>query len=72
MIDLGRPGLPGLDVVAAARRRRPGVSVALATAWPHQLEPGELGVAGIDHVVGKPFDVEGLAAVVKAAMAAGR
>ncbi|PYM66021.1 MAG: hypothetical protein DMD79_03640 [Candidatus Rokuibacteriota bacterium] len=72
MIDLGLPGLPGLDVVAAARRRRPGVPVVLATGWPHQLVPGEVREAGIDHVVGKPFDVESLAALVKAAMAAGR
>jgi signal transduction histidine kinase/ActR/RegA family two-component response regulator len=71
MIDLGLPGLPGGDVVAAARDRRPGVPVVLATGWAHQLDPRELRVAGIDHIVAKPFDGAVLAQVVKAATTRG-
>src|SRR5262249_19992575 len=61
MIDLGFPGLPGWDVVAAARDRRPGVPVVLATGWAHQLDPRELRAAGIDHIVSKPRHAPALA-----------
>jgi CheY-like chemotaxis protein len=52
VVDKILPGLGGLEVMAEARRRRPGLPVVLITGHP---EPFQLGDARPDAVVTKPF-----------------
>lgn len=65
VVDKLLPHLGGLEVMAEARRRRPGLPVVLVTAHP---EPFTLGDARPDAVLAKPF--KSLAAVEDAVRAA--
>jgi CheY-like chemotaxis protein len=65
VVDKRLPGLGGLEVMAEARRRQPGLPVVLVTAHP---EPFSLGDERPDAVLGKPF--KSLAAVEDAVRAA--
>ncbi|TNE85305.1 MAG: PAS domain-containing sensor histidine kinase [Deltaproteobacteria bacterium] len=61
LTDVVMPGVSGLDLVAAARRHRPGMPVVLMTGY----SPEVLGTAveGV-RVVSKPFDRNGLQTVL--------
>lgn len=65
VVDKLLPYLGGLEVMAEARRRRPGLPVVLVTAHP---EPFSLGDERPDAVLAKPF--KNLAAVEEAVKAA--
>jgi CheY-like chemotaxis protein len=72
VVDKILPGIGGLEVMAEARRRRPGVPVVLITGHP---EPFQLGDERPEAVVTKPFSslpavVEAVTAAVEAARAA--
>ncbi|MEW6430659.1 MAG: response regulator [Myxococcota bacterium] len=65
VVDKLLPHLGGLEVMAEARRRQPGLPVVLVTAHP---EPFSLGDERPDAVLAKPF--KSLAAVEDAVRAA--
>lgn len=69
VVDKILPGLGGLEVMAEARRRRPGLPVVLITGHP---EPFQLGDERPEAVLLKPFSslpevVEAVTAAVDAA-----
>jgi CheY-like chemotaxis protein len=69
VVDKILPGLGGLEVMAEARRRLPGVPVVLITGHP---EPFQMGDERPDAVLTKPFSslpevVEAVSAAVEAA-----
>lgn len=67
VLDLMLPDGSGLDVLAALRKRQNATPVILLTARD-QVEDRIVGLdAGADDYVGKPFDLDELAARVRAA-----
>lgn len=68
VVDKLLPGLGGLEVMAEARRRQPGLPVVLVTAHP---EPFALGDERPDAVLNKPFkDIATIEETVRAALEA--
>ena len=60
LTDIRMPGLDGLELARLARRRYPGLSVLLVTAYAQDaLGATDLGGAGID-VLSKPFNLSEL------------
>lgn len=67
VLDLMLPDGSGLDVLASLRKRKDATPVVLLTARD-QVEDRIMGLdAGADDYVGKPFDLDELAARVRAA-----
>jgi CheY-like chemotaxis protein len=68
VVDKLLPHLGGLEVMAEARRRRPGLPVVLVTAHP---EPFSLGDERPDAVLAKPFkNLSAIEEAVKVALEA--
>ncbi len=68
VVDLGLPGLPGLDLIKAVRARGGLIPILVLTArgrWQDKVEGLE---AGADDYLAKPFEMEELVARVKALM----
>ncbi|HQR54287.1 MAG TPA: response regulator transcription factor [Burkholderiales bacterium] len=66
IVDLGLPGLPGLDLIRAVRARGSTLPVLVLTArgrWQDKVEGLE---AGADDYLAKPFEMAELIARVKA------
>ncbi|SDK36856.1 DNA-binding response regulator, OmpR family, contains REC and winged-helix (wHTH) domain [Methylophilus rhizosphaerae] len=66
IVDLGLPGLPGLDVLAAWRAKGVGMPVIVLTArssWQEKVEAFNLGA---DDYVTKPFHMQELLARISA------
>jgi GAF domain-containing protein/ActR/RegA family two-component response regulator len=70
--DLGLPGLSGWEVTRLIRLRRPETPVILVTGWGDQLEEEDARNRGVDVVVAKPFEIEGVRAAVARALAVPR
>ncbi len=66
LLDLGLPGLSGLEVLRALRGRRDGVPVLVATARDGVGERIAGLDAGADDYVVKPYDVDELLARIRA------
>ena len=66
VVDLGLPGLPGLDLIRAVRARGNALPILVLTArgrWQDKVEGLE---AGADDYLAKPFEMAELVARVKA------
>jgi two-component system response regulator PhoP len=66
IIDLGLPGLPGLDLIRAVRGRGSHLPILVLTArgrWQDKVEGLE---AGADDYLAKPFEMQELVARVRA------
>jgi two-component system response regulator PhoP len=66
IVDLGLPGLPGLDLIRAVRKRGSKLPILVLTArgrWQDKVEGLE---AGADDYLAKPFEPAELVARVKA------
>jgi len=53
--DLRMPGIDGLQVVAEAKRLRPGIKTVIVTAFPSQSSAIEAVNLGVDGYLTKPF-----------------
>lgn len=64
LCDLGMYPMSGWDVVREVRRRDPGMGIALLTGWEATLPQERIDGSGVDVVLGKPFQVDGVLRVV--------
>ena len=68
ILDLGLPGLPGLDLLRRLRAERPGLPAIILTARGEEIDR-VLGLElGADDYVTKPFSARELAARVRAVL----
>ena len=71
--DLSLPGMSGEDFAAAATERRPNLRVVFATGYAApSASSGRGGKLQGAVVLQKPYDVQSMAAALKAAFAASR
>jgi CheY-like chemotaxis protein len=54
--DHKMPGMSGLQVLAEARRRRPGAARLLISGWPEAVAPAELRALGVRALLPKPWE----------------
>ncbi|MDB5986457.1 MAG: chemotaxis protein CheY [Nevskia sp.] len=67
VVDFAMPGMNGREVARQARQRRPGLPIVLITGY---ADIGQLQAeAVVDYVVQKPFQINELAARIRAALA---
>jgi DNA-binding response OmpR family regulator len=66
VLDIGLPGVDGLDVCRVARRSRPGLAILMLTARSSELDEVQGLDAGADDYVTKPFRLSVLLARVRA------
>jgi CheY-like chemotaxis protein len=71
MIDLGLPGISGLEVAHRLKARWPATRVALMTGYGDRIGPDDTKSQGIDFVLAKPFSLDQLRSVVDHALATG-
>lgn len=64
LCDVGMYPMSGWDVVSAARTRDPQLGIALLTGWDATLSRERIAAAGVDVVLGKPFQVDRILGVV--------
>jgi len=67
--DHKMPGMSGLDLLAAAARRRPAVARLLITGWPHEIPRERLAELGICALIPKPWDDGALKRSLREALA---
>ena len=72
MVDLGLPGISGLEVANRLKPRWPATQVALMTGYGDRLGSEETHPRGVDFVLAKPFSLDQLRSVVDHALASGR
>ncbi|HEX8071834.1 MAG TPA: ATP-binding protein [Pyrinomonadaceae bacterium] len=65
--DLGLPGMSGWELARALRERHPRLPVAVVTGWGEAVGSHEQAAAGVDWVVTKPFTVEQITGIARAA-----
>jgi signal transduction histidine kinase/ActR/RegA family two-component response regulator len=65
--DLGLPGMSGWELARALRDRHPRLPVAVVTGWGEAVGSHEQAAAGVDWVVTKPFTVEQITGIARAA-----
>ncbi|HET6372549.1 MAG TPA: ATP-binding protein [Candidatus Polarisedimenticolia bacterium] len=71
MLDLGLPGISGLEVAHRLKERWPGTRVALMTGYGDRMGSGDGEPHGVDFVLAKPFSLDQLRSVVDHAFAVG-
>jgi len=72
MVDLGLPGISGLEVARRLKERWPTTPVALMTGYGDRLGADDAQTKGIDFVLAKPFSLDQLRSVVDLAMTQGK
>ena len=72
MVDLGLPGISGLEVAHRLKQRWATTQVALMTGYGDRLGPEDAGAKGVDFVLSKPFSLDQLRSVVEHALAQGK
>jgi len=72
MVDLGLPGINGLEVASRLKARWPATQVALMTGYGDRMGPEDAHAKGVDFVLAKPFSLDQLRSVVDHALANGR
>jgi signal transduction histidine kinase/ActR/RegA family two-component response regulator len=65
--DLGMPGMNGWELIAQLRERDPSLVTVLLSGWGAQIDPTEAEARGVDFVIAKPIDLEGLHSALIAA-----
>ena len=71
MVDLGLPGISGLEVAHRLKQRWPTTRVALMTGYGDRMGPEDAQARGVDFVLAKPFSLDQLRSVVEHALAQG-
>ncbi len=69
MVDLGLPGISGLEVANRLKERWPATRVALMTGYGDRMGPDDAQSRGVDFVLAKPFSLDQLRSVVDHALA---
>jgi CheY-like chemotaxis protein len=69
MVDLGLPGISGLEVAERLKSRWPATQVALMTGYGDRMGPEDAHAKGVDFVLAKPFSLDQLRSVVDHALA---
>jgi CheY-like chemotaxis protein len=72
MVDLGLPGISGLEVAHRLRQRWPATRIALMTGYGDRMGPEDAQTKGVDFVLSKPFSLDQLRSVVDHAMTQGK
>lgn len=72
MLDLGLPGINGLEVARRLKDRWPATQVALMTGYGDRLGAEDAPATGVDFVLSKPFSLDQLRSVVDHALAQGK
>ena len=57
LTDLGMPLKNGWEVAKWIKHKAPHVPVILITGWGTNLDKEKIKESGIDHIIGKPFQV---------------
>jgi CheY-like chemotaxis protein len=68
MLDLGLPGISGLEVANRLKPRWPNTQVALMTGYGDRMGPEDAQAKGVDFVLAKPFSLDQLRSVVDHAL----
>ena len=68
MVDLGLPGISGLDVANRLKTRWPATQVALMTGYGDRMGSEDAQAKGVDFVLAKPFSLDQLRSVVDHAL----
>ena len=69
MVDLGLPGISGLEVAHRLKTRWPATRVALMTGYGDRMGSEDVKSKGVDFVLAKPFSLDQLRSVVDHALA---
>jgi CheY-like chemotaxis protein len=69
MTDLGMPGMTGWQLASHVRALDPDVTIAFVTGWGEEVSQEAMRGAGADLVVAKPFTIEDVERVARAAVA---
>jgi len=69
--DLALAGRSGLEVARVAKRLRPGIPLAVVTAWPGRIDPAALEASGADRVLDKPISAGEVVETLEKLLAAG-
>jgi CheY-like chemotaxis protein len=72
MLDLGLPGISGLEVAQRLKPRWPATRVALMTGYGDRMGSEDAHAKGVDFVLAKPFSLDQLRSVVDHALANGK
>jgi CheY-like chemotaxis protein len=72
MVDLGLPGISGLEVAHRLKQRWPTTRVALMTGYGDRMGPEDASARGVDFVLSKPFSLDQLRSVVEHALSQGQ
>jgi len=72
MLDLGLPGISGLEVAHRLKEQWPATRVALMTGYGDRMGPDDAQSKGVDFVLAKPFSLDQLRSVVDHALAIGQ
>jgi CheY-like chemotaxis protein len=67
LVDLGLPGMSGVEVAGRIKAAHPGIPIVLVTGWTDRIDPQVLEQSGISQVVAKPFRAEEILRIVAAA-----
>ncbi|MFP4499280.1 MAG: response regulator [Vulcanimicrobiota bacterium] len=65
LTDLGMPGMSGFDLAERIRKINPSIPIIMATGWQAQLDTKKVEEYKINHVVGKPFQINELVNTVR-------
>ncbi len=68
MVDLGLPGISGLEVAGRLKEQWPTTHVALMTGYGDRMGPEDALAKGVDFVLSKPFSLDQLRSVVDHAL----
>jgi CheY-like chemotaxis protein/nitrogen-specific signal transduction histidine kinase len=68
MVDLGLPGISGLEVAHRLKSRWPATRVALMTGYGDRMGSEDVKSKGVDFVLAKPFSLDQLRSVVDHAL----
>jgi CheY-like chemotaxis protein len=71
MVDLGLPGISGLEVAHRLKQRWPATRIALMTGYGDRMGPDDAQSRGVDFVLAKPFSLDQLRSVVDHALSQG-
>ncbi len=63
--DQKMPGMNGLEFLARVGEYAPGARRVLLTGWPEMIGQAELRAAGIDAVLPKPWEDQGLKEILR-------
>jgi signal transduction histidine kinase/ActR/RegA family two-component response regulator len=69
--DLGLPGITGEEVARTIAQRTPQTPVVLLTGWADQIEAGGKKMEGVTKMLGKPVQLQTLAAALAEVASAG-